>query len=207
MVIRGFLRCSMIAANSRATRMPDSAVSAREPLTAIGPRSAELFAIGSRILACGERQAFARAIVDHGQRPEPPPVCQLIRHKIQRPLLIGGHRHQHRRPRAVAIVARTNRATLAAPFPGTPAPDMQYRRENSPPDCFLILLDPRDTAGTGACDGPRGLPAAAKHGGDDRQNAAACGPWPSCLRAGPRRRPAQSDSVPLVGKLIPRINS
>ena len=152
MIIVGLPRRSMIDANSRATRTPGRDVSASEPLSAIGPRSAELFAIGSRTLACGERQAFARAIVDHGQRPEPPPVCQLIRHKIQRPLLIGGHRHQHRRPRAVAIVARTNRATLAAPFPGTPAPDMQYRRENSPPDCFLILLNPHDSFGTGACD-------------------------------------------------------
>ena len=203
----GFPRRSMIVANSRATRTPDRDVSASEPLSAIGPRSAELFAIGSRTLACGERQAFARAVVDHGQRAEPPPIRQLIRHKIQGPLLIWGHWHQHRRPRAVAIVARTNGATLAAPFPATPAPDMQYRRENSPPDCFLILLNPRDTAGTGACDGPRDFPAAAKHAGDDSRSATACGPSPSYLRAGLRHRPAQSDSVPLVGELIPRINS
>ena len=48
--------------------------------------------------------------------------------RIQRPLLIGGHWHQHRGPCA------------DGPFPGTPAPDMQRRRENSPPDCFELSL-------------------------------------------------------------------
>ena len=73
-----------------------------------------------------ERQAFAGAVVDHDQRPEPPPIrcpavdCkqstrggQLIRHKIQRPLLIWRHCHQHWRP------------CPDGPFRGTPAADMQ----------------------------------------------------------------------------------
>ena len=78
MIIVGLPRRSMIDANSRATRTPGRDVSASEPLSAIGPRSAELFAIGSRTLACGERQVFARAVVDHGQPAEPPPIGELV---------------------------------------------------------------------------------------------------------------------------------
>ena len=74
----GFPRRSMIVAKSRATRAPHSDVSASEPLSAIGPKSAELFATGSRTMARGERPAFAGAVVDHGQRPEPPPIGELI---------------------------------------------------------------------------------------------------------------------------------
>lgn len=69
MMIMGLPCRSVIAANSRATRAPDSDVSATSA------RPARV-----RFLSWFAGKPLP-AIVDHGQRPEPPPIRQLIRHK------------------------------------------------------------------------------------------------------------------------------
>ncbi len=42
---------------------------------------------GDRVV-CQHRQAFAAAVIDHAQDPEPPAIDQGIRHKAERPALV-----------------------------------------------------------------------------------------------------------------------
>lgn len=83
-----------------------------------------------------ESQAFSGAIVDDGQNPEPAPICELIRHEVQRPRVIACHWGQHRCPyRSIASDHRasapsaspTDRAGRASWFKRCPPPEQHMK--------------------------------------------------------------------------------
>ena len=45
-----------------------------------------------------EAYAFPSAYIDHSQNPEPAPVGQLVRHKVERPAFVGNQQLLHARP-------------------------------------------------------------------------------------------------------------
>jgi hypothetical protein len=67
-----------------------------------------------------QRQAFARAFVDHGQDAEAAAIGELVRDEVERPAVIRRYRHHHRRPgpeRPLAATTVTDREPL---FPVEP---------------------------------------------------------------------------------------
>ena len=95
--IDGRPRWAMTASSSRATRMPESEVSA------------------------DQAQALAREVIDHGEDAEPPAVGERIAHEVERPALIRALRQRHRRPRAQRSLASATAADLKALLPIEPA--------------------------------------------------------------------------------------
>lgn len=76
-------------------------------------------------------RTFARAVVFQIGRAELTAICQRVAGEVERPALVG----RNRAPGPFTALARDLLAF------GAPQP--QFRRENSPPDCFLILLNLR----------------------------------------------------------------
>src|SRR6516165_6214099 len=67
-----------------------------------------------------QRQALARAIIDHGQEAETAAIRELIRHEVERPAIVGGHRHHHRRPGPNGPLAAAPAAYRKPLFPVEP---------------------------------------------------------------------------------------
>ena len=65
-----------------------------------------------------QRQTFAGAVVDHGQ--EAASVRELIRHEVERPAIVGHHRHRHRSPGPDRALAAATAVHCKLLFPVEP---------------------------------------------------------------------------------------
>jgi hypothetical protein len=134
-----------------------------------------------------QSQALARAIINHGQDAEAAVIRELIRHEVERPAIVGGHRHRHRRPVPRARLRPPRRRTL---FPVEPEQLLIGRRMDHCDGTGRWQFRERGgrshSAGRGAGGGGDGGPG--RPAGCPGRHAAADFAVPRAGRAARRRR-------------------